>query len=61
MILADRMYCLLCRTTENARSLSVESDGVNEKRKTLLHPHEEAERTRAASKYIHVCDHVHFS
>lgn len=55
------MYCLLCRTTENTRSLSVESDVANEKRKTLLHPHEEAERTRAASKYIHVCDYDNFS
>lgn len=52
------IYCLLCRTTENTRSLSVESDVGNEKRKTLLHPHEEAERTRAASKYIHVCDYI---
>ena len=44
-----------CRTTENARSLSAESDVANDiKRTTLLHPHEEAERTRAASKYIKV-------
>jgi hypothetical protein len=48
-------YVVPCRTTENARSMSAESDVANDKRTTLLHPHEEAERTRAASKYIHVC------
>ena len=46
----------LTMTTENARSLSAESDVANGKRTTLLHPHEEAERTRAASKYIQIPD-----
>ncbi|XP_028403381.1 centrosomal protein of 295 kDa-like [Dendronephthya gigantea] len=43
----------LTMTTEKTRSASVESDVVNElQRKTLLHPHEEAELTRAKSKHI---------
>ncbi|CAB4029583.1 Hypothetical predicted protein, partial [Paramuricea clavata] len=47
---------MLTMTTENTRSVSVESYIASDKRTTLLHPHEEAERTRAASKYVQIPD-----
>ena len=57
LIISDSIlqyFIVLCRTTENTRSVNAESDVANGKRTTLLHPREEAERARAASQYIQV-------
>lgn len=47
-------FIVTCRTTENTRSVSADSDIASQKTRTLLHPYEEAERTRATNKHIKV-------